>query len=406
MTFKSGAAFLSILTLSFLIRSISCDTEESFFKRLLKVRCKDDNHEVAHKPIYVKGRQEEKKAKQDDDYTLNNSEFYSELRSDLRTNLKNLFKYESTKKEHKNSATQRKEEETWKDKGMLRSEIRRRPKYDLKSLLSKDDKRTEMRQITYPQKLGHKELEMENLIEPGKNDYKIVEAGRIRQPLENGYETVEMGQIAEPEENHYEPVEIGQIAEPDENDYEIIEIGQIAEPEEEKVAEKVAEKKAEKVAERRAEKEEEKAETRAQLLNPFNFENIIAKEWKQLDDIDNRAWADIANSCQIALTYGLHSDPNRYSKMDKWKNQHKTFCHMRYIKNRTDKRRLDDFMSRLRTLKGGKRYEELWKAESEKWEVIKYLKKSSDENWNKNLKQSWARWFRTEIPEANFDAFI
>ncbi|GAB65095.1 hypothetical protein PCYB_051130 [Plasmodium cynomolgi strain B] len=426
MTFKSGAAFLSILTLlSFLIRSISCNMERSLFKKLLKMRYKDDNHEVARKPIYIKGRQEEQKATLDD-YTQNNSEFYNELRSDLRENLKNLFKYESTKNERRDSATQQKEEEKLKDKRMLRGPLRMRPKYDLKSLLRREKKRTETRLFKYPQKLSYEELEMEDIIKPGKNDYKIVEGGRIHQPLENSHETVEIGQIAEPDEEDYEIVEIGQIAEPDEEDYEIVEIGQIEEPEEEKgkekKAEKETEKKAEKETEKKAEKETEKkaeketaketekeaekADTPSQLLNPFNFEDIITKEWKELDDIDNRSWSDITNSCQIALSYGLDSNPNRYSKMEMWRNKHKTFSFMRYAKNRTDRRNLDDFMSRLRKLKGGKRYEESWKEESEKWEVIKYLKKKSDENWYKNLKQSWVHWFRREIPEANFDMFI
>ncbi|EUD64341.1 hypothetical protein C922_05280 [Plasmodium inui San Antonio 1] len=220
MAFKSGAALLSILTLhSFLIRSICCDTERSLFKRLLKVRCKNDNHEVTHKPIYVKGRQEEKKAEQED-YTQNDSDFYNELRSDLRTNLKNLFKYENTKKEHRDSGTQRKKEGKWKDKKMLKSQLRMRPK---------DEKRTEIRKIKYPQELSYEDIKMVNIIKPGKNNYKIVEAGRIHRALENNYETVEIGQIVEPDE-------------------------------EQKETEKVTDKETEKVT--------EKTETRAQSLNP------------------------------------------------------------------------------------------------------------------------------------------
>ncbi|EUD64342.1 hypothetical protein C922_05281 [Plasmodium inui San Antonio 1] len=61
--------------------------------------------------------------------------------------------------------------------------------------------------------------------------------------------------------------------------------------------------------------------------------------------------------------------------MDIWKNMHKTFSHMRCVRNETDRRRLHDFMSRLRKLKRDNRCEESWKEENEKWNVIKYLKK-------------------------------
>ncbi|KJP89501.1 hypothetical protein AK88_00710 [Plasmodium fragile] len=121
------------------------------------------NQEVALKPNYVKGRQEKKKDKQDD-YTQNNIDFYNELRSALRTNVKNILKYESTKNEHMTSATQQKEEQEWNDKRMLRGQLKMFPQYDLKSLLSRDKKDyeiVELEQAAQPKEGKEKEKEKE-----------------------------------------------------------------------------------------------------------------------------------------------------------------------------------------------------------------------------------------------------
>ncbi|SBS95479.1 ring-exported protein, unknown function [Plasmodium malariae] len=150
--------------------------------------------------------------------------------------------------------------------------------------------------------------------------------------------------------------------------------------------------------EKKEEEKEEKMEY-SKPLNSSNFEKKIEDEWNELENEEIEAWTNIINTCWKTLTHKLKHDAYRNSKIGRWNNMFKAFSKMREIKNKLDKRRLQEFKEHIQNISSRGADDESWNNLNEMWEIIKYLKVQNDMNWESNLMKSWKQWFQREIPE-------
>ncbi|GAW79606.1 Plasmodium exported protein, unknown function [Plasmodium gonderi] len=367
--------------------------ENNFFKKLLKIRSKNNDNATVHKPIYINRKEE--KDNREDNWEHGNT-YNNELEIHIRENLKNIFKDDAKNDGNLISRNKQKEEQNWKNKRTLNVQLKTNSKYDLRSLLNKEIHGVEKKsQLLPPRKLGYKSMNIQQIWKPKKEDCEMLQIEPTEKPEEEEWEIIEMESIEKPEEENYEMVKMGKIKKPEEENYEMVKMEKIKKPEEDNY-EMVEMEKIKKVHEKT------QIQTHS-VLNALNFEAKIAAEWKELEDADNKIWTDVTNKTQKLLMNALQSDSDKSTKMESWNSKHKSFTLMRRVKNKADTHCLDDFKNHLFNKIKKKENEESWIGENEMWEVLKYIKKKSDADWNEKLVKSWTQWFRSEIPEIKFE---